>query len=212
MWVQSLGLEDPWRRKWQPTPVFLPGETHGQGILEGQSPQGGKELDTTEATQQAGQAMGSHGRFLSRGEIISALSQRNFPLLCGLKGDKGCGWSRSNPGQEPLGQMAGLQTDFPPREGVLMREGWPEKAFLWLIHAEPLPSLGPRLGSRARTYGSGAYIMISPTQERANVAGRSKTTSLVPEEGAKSFSLALIQGCRQSQHLSPLSYKHYPSI
>ena len=28
--VQSLGREDPWRRAWQPTPVFLPGEPHGQ--------------------------------------------------------------------------------------------------------------------------------------------------------------------------------------
>ena len=29
-WVQFLGREDPWRRAWQPTPVFLPGESHGQ--------------------------------------------------------------------------------------------------------------------------------------------------------------------------------------
>ena len=30
-WVRSLGREDPlWRRKWQPTPVFLPRESHGQ--------------------------------------------------------------------------------------------------------------------------------------------------------------------------------------
>ena len=50
MWVQSLGLEDPWRRKWQPTPVFLPGEIHRQGILEGESPYSGKELNTTEVT------------------------------------------------------------------------------------------------------------------------------------------------------------------
>ena len=28
--VQSLGQEDPWRRAWQPTPVFLYGESHGQ--------------------------------------------------------------------------------------------------------------------------------------------------------------------------------------
>ena len=28
-WVRSLGWEDPWRRKWQPTPVLLPGESHG---------------------------------------------------------------------------------------------------------------------------------------------------------------------------------------
>ena len=39
----------PWRRKWQPTPVFLPGESHGQRRLAGYSPWGGKELDT-EAT------------------------------------------------------------------------------------------------------------------------------------------------------------------
>ena len=37
-WVQSLGQEDPWRRKWQPTPVVLPRESHGQRRLEGYSP------------------------------------------------------------------------------------------------------------------------------------------------------------------------------
>ena len=36
-WVQSLGQEDPWRRKWQPTPVFLPGKSHGRRSLEGYS-------------------------------------------------------------------------------------------------------------------------------------------------------------------------------
>ena len=40
----------PWRRKWQPTPVFLPGEFHGQRSLVGYSPWGRKGLDTTEAT------------------------------------------------------------------------------------------------------------------------------------------------------------------
>ena len=38
----------PWRRKWQPTPVFLPGESHGQRSLVGYSPWGRKESDTTE--------------------------------------------------------------------------------------------------------------------------------------------------------------------
>ena len=37
-----------WRRKWKPTPVFLPGESHGQRSLVGYSPWGCKELDTTE--------------------------------------------------------------------------------------------------------------------------------------------------------------------
>ena len=40
----------PWSRKWQPTPVFLPGESHGQRSLVGYSPWGRKELDTTERT------------------------------------------------------------------------------------------------------------------------------------------------------------------
>ena len=39
-----------WRRKWQPTPVFLPGESHGRKSLVGCSPWGRTESDTTEAT------------------------------------------------------------------------------------------------------------------------------------------------------------------
>ena len=38
----------PWRRKWQPTPVFLPGKSHGRRSLVGYSPRGRKESDTTE--------------------------------------------------------------------------------------------------------------------------------------------------------------------
>ena len=39
------------RRKWQPTPVFLSGESHGQRSLEGYSPQCHKESDTAEVTE-----------------------------------------------------------------------------------------------------------------------------------------------------------------
>ena len=39
-----------WRREWQPTPVFLPGKSHGQKSLVGYSPWGHRESDTTEAT------------------------------------------------------------------------------------------------------------------------------------------------------------------
>ena len=42
--VQSLGWEDPWRRKWQPTPVFLPGKFHRQRSLVGYSPWGRKRV------------------------------------------------------------------------------------------------------------------------------------------------------------------------
>ena len=41
----------PWRRKWQPTPVFLPGETHGPRNLAGYSPCSCKESYTTEHTR-----------------------------------------------------------------------------------------------------------------------------------------------------------------
>jgi len=37
-WVPSLGQEDPLERKWQPTPVFLPGEFCEQRSLVGYSP------------------------------------------------------------------------------------------------------------------------------------------------------------------------------
>ena len=40
-------MEIPWRRAWQPTPVFFPGESHGQRSLAGYSPCGHKESDTT---------------------------------------------------------------------------------------------------------------------------------------------------------------------
>ena len=40
-WVGKM----PWRKKWQTTPVFLPGESHGQRNLAGYSPQGSNELD-----------------------------------------------------------------------------------------------------------------------------------------------------------------------
>ena len=40
-----------WRREWPPTPVFLPGESHGQRTLIGYSPWGRKESDMTEQLQ-----------------------------------------------------------------------------------------------------------------------------------------------------------------
>ena len=42
--------ENPWRRKWQPTPVLLPEKFHGQRSLVGYSPLGRKGSDTTEFT------------------------------------------------------------------------------------------------------------------------------------------------------------------
>ena len=51
-WATSFSLSTfmHWRRKWQPTPVFVPGESQGQGSLVGCCLWGRTELDTTEAT------------------------------------------------------------------------------------------------------------------------------------------------------------------
>ena len=53
-WATSLSLFTfmHWRRKWQPTPVFLPGESQGQGSLVGCRVWGHTESDMTEMTQQ----------------------------------------------------------------------------------------------------------------------------------------------------------------
>ena len=45
-WIRKI----PWRREWWPTPVFSPGESHGQRSLEGYSPRGHKESDAAEVT------------------------------------------------------------------------------------------------------------------------------------------------------------------
>ena len=48
LWVRKI----PWRRKWQPTPVFLPGKSHGQRSLTGYSPLGHKRVRHDSATEQ----------------------------------------------------------------------------------------------------------------------------------------------------------------
>ena len=72
-----------WRRKWQPTPVFLPGESQGRGSLVGCSLWGRTELDTTEATQQQQQQQ----RILQHTDLsvrVPLLLQGNF-LRCSVK-------------------------------------------------------------------------------------------------------------------------------
>ena len=57
-----------WRRKWQPTPVLLPGESHGERSLVGYSPWGSKESDTTEGLH-------FHFHFQSRKKFCSRSRQ-----------------------------------------------------------------------------------------------------------------------------------------
>ena len=52
MYLFIFGCAASWRRKWQPTPVFLPGESRGSRSLAGYSPWDRRESDATELTLQ----------------------------------------------------------------------------------------------------------------------------------------------------------------
>ena len=56
-WVRKI----PWRRKWPPTPVFLPGKSSGQRSLAGYSPRGHKRVGRSLATKQQKQHKENHG-------------------------------------------------------------------------------------------------------------------------------------------------------
>ena len=69
-WLRKI----PWRGKWQPIPVFLPGKSHEQRSLAGHSPWGRKESGTTE-----------HAHFLSKMLCITESLSRPCDLMdCGL--------------------------------------------------------------------------------------------------------------------------------
>ena len=84
-WVTSVSLFTfmHWRRKWQPTPVFLPGESQGRGILVGCRLWGRTESDTTEVTQQ--QLSSSHfliGLFAFFNRVVWAIYIVCILTLC----------------------------------------------------------------------------------------------------------------------------------
>ena len=84
-WVPSLSLFTfmHWRRKWQPAPVFLPGESQGRGSLVGCHLWGRIELDTTEATYQHQPVLIYKHVLFSWGKskIKNRIPERMFPLL-----------------------------------------------------------------------------------------------------------------------------------
>ena len=68
----TLGSKRSPEKEWQPSPVFLPGELHGQRRLAGYSPWSHKELDTTEPLNMPG--MNVPGTLLSTSHISTHLS------------------------------------------------------------------------------------------------------------------------------------------
>ena len=73
------GRKLPWRRAWQPTPVLLPGESHGQRSLVGHSPWGHTELNMTEATLHTGtQLLGTEQPFTNVSFGFSCTLERDM--------------------------------------------------------------------------------------------------------------------------------------
>ena len=72
-WVEKM----PWQSTWQPTPVFLPGESHEQRSLAGYSPWGCKELDMTKHACILFYIIFHYG-LLSNIEYISCAIQKDF--------------------------------------------------------------------------------------------------------------------------------------
>ena len=89
MWVQSLGQREiPWSKKWQPTPVFLPGKFHGQRNLTGYSPQRCEQSDMTECTHTHMSRFKNDGLIHTYAHIdttnlcVCAKAQQLCPTLC----------------------------------------------------------------------------------------------------------------------------------
>ena len=78
-WVRKV----PGKRKWQLTPVFLPGKAHGQRSLEGYSPWDHKESDPTERQSAITEVMDIlFGMGSTLKNYKGAISIELFPLLC----------------------------------------------------------------------------------------------------------------------------------
>ena len=75
-WVTSLSLFTfmHWRRKWQPTPVFLPGESQGRGSLVGCHLWGRTESDTTERLSSSSSSISDIIWYLSFSIWLTSLS------------------------------------------------------------------------------------------------------------------------------------------
>ena len=80
-WVGKIS----WRRAWKPTPVFLPGESHGQRSLEVYSPWGCKELDITEATEHAPLLCDSKEAKIELGRMILKVKEGTFLVVPWLR-------------------------------------------------------------------------------------------------------------------------------
>ena len=143
-WVRKI----PWRRKWQPTSVFLPGKSHGQRSLEGYSLWCRKRVGHDLGTKQQPQQM--NGEFVN--EQSPQRSSDSQPVFCARWANEGacmcvCALGRddlSNPHSRSLPLLGGGPQ--------LTTRQWPSRPLLSSPETAVLSSR-PHLGDKVRSAG-----------------------------------------------------------
>ena len=78
-WFDPWAGKIPWRRKWQPTPVFSPRKSHGQRSLEDYSPRSHEKLDTSEQLTLSLSPVAKTLRSQGRGPVFHPWSGNYIP-------------------------------------------------------------------------------------------------------------------------------------
>ena len=124
-----------WRKAWQPSPIFLPGESHGQRSPAGYSPWGCKELDTTEALR-------THITFL--GLLVPVLFMKKFsPSVWSGTEDNRCPCQRYPSSEWDVGITVGKRTfqrktvQWKRSEQTPQRDFHQGSSMMWTVGTKP---------------------------------------------------------------------------
>ena len=127
----------PWRRAWLPTPVFLPGESHGWRSLMGYTLWGCKELDMTERLSTPGESPGHPHPWLS-----SPVSPPSIP--CSSSSSSQTGWPHSSsPCSSQSSSSHGLARSAAPTVSPFLccSSRWPLKTWVACFHPQDLTGI-----------------------------------------------------------------------
>ena len=168
-WVWSLGQEDLWRREWQPTLVFLPGESHGQRSPVGYSPWGLK--DTTEqltlSLQKSLWNLLQHYFFFMFCFIFGGAAQDMWTLSSLTRDRTHIPWTRRQnlnprttrevPSEALLWRMESRPKHTSAREVSLVSSPFQEWGQLRRSGSSPDPHSSPSSGAQLHT-----HVLLSP--------------------------------------------------